>query len=214
MRNLPRAVMVILLALAACDKPDAPTGAAPSASASATQAPATATAAPSATPADAGPTEADAGRTASAVTMPERPIPKPQTMVGSAAPIEVQQKAIGYMAAMRAPRADDPPADTAYAKDLTDKLRPIVLSLDTGADKAKLNRVEMIASGRQIDLLMAGGCDPKTPTRAVVQRAGVPLATLVSHGVLVIRCNDARIQCLQSTRDPDDVLCTTAPRHK
>jgi len=36
----------------------------------------------------------------------------------------------------------------------------------------------------------------------------------VSHGVLVIRCNDARVQCLQSTRDPEDVLCTTAPRHK
>ena len=35
-----------------------------------------------------------------------------------------------------------------------------------------------------------------------------------SRHLRVIRCNDARIQCLQSTRDPDDVLCTTAPRHK
>ncbi len=61
---------------------------------------------------------------------------------------------------------------------------------------------------------MAGGCDDKTPMRAVVQRAGMSLATLVSHGVLVLRCNDARLQCLQSTRDADDVLCTTAPRHK
>ena len=40
------------------------------------------------------------------------------------------------------------------------------------------------------------------------------LATLAAHGVLVVRCNDARTQCLQSTRDPSDVLCTTAPRHK
>jgi hypothetical protein len=82
-----------------------------------------------------------------------------------------------------------------------------------GADK-RLNRVEVEANGRQIDLLMAGGCDEKTPLKAVVQRGGIPLATLALHGVLVVRCNDARIQCLQATRDPDDVLCTTAPRHK
>jgi hypothetical protein len=86
--------------------------------------------------------------------------------------------------------------------------------MDNGGDKARMNRVESVANGRQIDLLMSGGCDDKTPIRAVVTRAGVPLAALVSHGVLVLRCNDARIQCLQSTRDPDDVLCTTAPRHK
>jgi hypothetical protein len=85
--------------------------------------------------------------------------------------------------------------------------------MDTGGDKAKLNRVEVEAGGRQINLLMAGGCDAKTPMRAVVQRAGVAFPTLVTHGILVIRCNDARFQCLQSTRDPEDVLCTTAPRH-
>ncbi|AKV01180.1 hypothetical protein AKJ09_07843 [Labilithrix luteola] len=134
--------------------------------------------------------------------------------MGSGMPIEVQQKAISYMAAMRAPHPDDANADPTYAGELANKLKPIVLSIDNGADKARLNRVEVVASGRQIDLLMAGGCDDKTPTRAVVQRAGVPFAQLVSHGVLVVRCNDARIQCLQSTRDPDDVLCTTAPRHK
>lgn len=134
-------------------------------------------------------------------------------MVTASMPIDVQQKAIAYMVAMRAPRPDDPNADPAYANDLAAKLKPIVLSIDTGADK-RLNRVEVEANGRQIDLLMAGGCDDKTPTKAVVQRAGVPLATLALHGVLVVRCNDARQQCLQSTRDPDDVLCTTAPRHK
>lgn len=213
MRTTSCAVMAILLASAACDKQDATTGTAPSATASA---PAPTTTTPTATPPDAGATAttSDAGASPSTMKMPERPIPKGQTMVGSAMPIEVQQKAIGYMVAMRAPRSDEAPADTAYANDLVEKLKPIVLSLDSGPDKAKLNRVEIEAGGRQINLLMSGGCDPKTPVRAVVQRAGVPLATLVSHGVLVVRCNDARTQCLQSTRDPDDVLCTTAPRHK
>jgi hypothetical protein len=128
--------------------------------------------------------------------------------------IEVQQKAIAYMVAMRAPHLDDVAADPTYANDLATKLKPIALAMDNGADKGRMNRVDVVANGRQIDLLMAGGCDDKTPIRAVVTRAGVPLAALVSHGVLVIRCNDARVQCLQSTRDPDDVLCTTAPRHK
>ena len=129
-------------------------------------------------------------------------------------PIEVQQKAIAYMVAMRAPRVDDPAADPVFAKDLAEKLKPIALSMDSGGDKAKMNRIEVVANGRQIDLLMSGGCSAETPMRAVVTRAGTPLATLAQHGVLVVRCNDARIQCLQATRDPDDVLCTTAPRHK
>lgn len=207
------ALMVILLASAACDK-EVPkeSGAKPVVSA-----PPPAVSAPVAASLDAStasPAAGDAGGAASsAMTMPERPIPRPQSTVGSGMPIEVQQKAIGYMVAMRAPRKDEAPADTAFANDLKEKLKPIILSMDTGADKAKLNRVEVEASGRQINLLMAGGCDAKTPMRAVVQRAGVAFATLVTHGVLVIRCNDARFQCLQSTRDPDDVLCTTAPRH-
>ncbi|HSO31341.1 MAG TPA: hypothetical protein VLT33_02460 [Labilithrix sp.] len=128
--------------------------------------------------------------------------------------IEIQQKAISYMVAMRAPHPNDVAADPAYANDLAAKLKPIALSMDTGADKARMNRVDVVANGRQIDILMATGCDEHAPQRAVVNRAGVPLATLVSHGVLVLRCNDAKIQCLQSTRDPEDVLCTTAPRHK
>lgn len=129
-------------------------------------------------------------------------------------PDEVQLKAISYMAAMRAPHPDDVPIDEAFAKELQRKLGPIVLSMDTGREKAKLNRVELVASGRQVDLLMSAGCAAETPTRAAVQRAGASFAALLSHGVLVIRCNDSRTQCLQSTRDPTDVLCTTAPRHK
>jgi hypothetical protein len=125
-------------------------------------------------------------------------------------------KAIAYMAAMGEPRFDDPNADPDYAAGLAEKLRPIALGLDHGSpeDKAKLDRVEVIGNGRKIDLLMAAGCGADTPMRAVVTRGGTPLATLAAHGVLVVRCNDARTQCLQSTRDPSDVLCTTAPRHR
>lgn len=199
-------VPVILLASGACDNKQSTGGAASTASA-----PAEAGGGAAAETADAG-AAVDAAKPV--IAMPERPVPRPQTMVGSGMSIEVQQKAIAYMVAMRAPHLDDAAADPAYAGDLVNKLKPITLSMDTGADKARMNRVEMVANGRQIDLLMSGGCDEKTPLRAVVSRAGVPFATLVSHGVLVVRCNDSRVQCLQSTRDPDDVLCTTAPRHK
>jgi hypothetical protein len=200
MRWSARVVPVMLLVLAACDnKQDAAAVAAASASAAA--------AATAAAPVEAGKPDA-------AVTMPERPLPKPQTMVGSGMPIDVQQKAVMYMVAMRAPHLDDAPADAAFANDLANKLKPIALSMDTGGDKPRWNRVEVVATGRQIDILMSAGCDEKAPARAVVTRAGVPLSTLVSHGVLVVRCNDLKVQCLQSTRDPDDVLCTTAPRHK
>lgn len=205
MRWLGCILPVILLASAACDnKQDAATTSATTSATATTPAAASSAAAAM----DGG------GSKPPVFPMPERPVPRPQTMVGSGMPIETQQKAISYMVAMRAPHPDDAAADPTYAADLITKLKPIVLSLDSGADKARLDRVEMVANGRQIDLLMAGGCDDKTPLHAVVSRAGVSLATLVSHGVLVIRCNDAKVQCLQSTRDADDVLCTTAPRHK
>jgi hypothetical protein len=151
---------------------------------------------------------------AASVVMPERPVPKPETMVTQNMPEEVQMKAISYMVAMRAPHPDDANADEAYASDLVTKLKPVVLAMDHGPDKARWNRVEMIASGRQIDVYMSEGCDAKTPFNAVVQRLNVPLPTLLSHGVLVLRCNDTKRQCLQSVRDQDDVLCTTAPRHR
>lgn len=148
------------------------------------------------------------------VAMPDRPIPKGQTMVGMGAPEEVQMKAITYMAAMRSPRPGDANADPTYAADLVAKLKPVILGLDKGPDKAKWNRVDVVANGREINLLMSQGCDEGTPKRAVVNGAGIQLSTLLQHGVLVIKCNDTKIQCLQSTRDPDDVLCTTGIRHK
>lgn len=151
---------------------------------------------------------------AAPVAMPERPIPKGQTMVGMGAPEEVQMKAITYMAAMRSPHPGDANADPAYAADLQTKLKPILLGIDKGSDKPKWNRVDVMANGREIDLMMSQGCDEGTPKRAVVNGAGIQLATLLQHGVLVIKCNDVKIQCLQSTRDADDVLCTTGIRHK
>jgi hypothetical protein len=195
---------LILLASGACDNKQDAGGAKGTASSATTSA--------SPGPADGG-TDATA-KPAGIVPMPERPIPRPQTTVGSGMSIEIQQKAIAYMVAMRAPHPDDAPADPAYAADLVAKLKPIALSMDTGADKARMNRVEIVANGRQIDILTAAGCDEHMPQRAIVNRLGLPLSTLVSHGVLVVRCNDAKIQCLQSTRDPEEVLCTTAPRHK
>lgn len=161
------------------------------------------TASASAPPLDAGP----------AVTA-ERPVPKPETWVGQNAPEETQMKAMAYMVAMRAPRPGDANVDEAYATDLMNKLKPISLSMDKGPDKPKWNRTEIIAQGRQIDLYMSENCDARMPFTAVVQRANVPLAILAAHGVFVIKCNDTKRQCLQSTRDPDDVLCTTGTRHR
>lgn len=203
-------VTVILLA-SACDNKQEGGGAA---AGSASAAPKTAAVPEAGAGAAPVASSDEAGAKPAAIPMPERPIPRPQTMVGSGMSTEVQMKAISYMVAMRAPHPDDVAADPVYAADLVTKLKPIVLSMDNGADKARFNRIDVVANGRQIDLLMAGGCDEKTPQRAVTSRAGVSFQTLVSHGVLVIRCNDARVQCLQSTRDPEDVLCTTAPRHK
>jgi hypothetical protein len=149
-------------------------------------------------------------------SMPERPVPKTSPTVGSGMPAETQMKAIAYMAAMWQPTIDDPYVDATFVNNLVEQLKPVAMTLDkgNGGDKQRLNRVESIGSGRRIDLLLADGCDAQMPTKAVVGRASVPLTTLREHGVLVIACHDARVQCLQSTRDATDVLCTTAPRHK
>lgn len=148
------------------------------------------------------------------VEMPPRPIPKPRTTVGSGDTEETQLKAIAYMQAMVQPHDGDPILDDAWVKSFATQLEPINRNLDKGAaaQKAKLNKVELVGAGRQINLLMASGCEEQIPARAA-QAASATLTTLHDHGVLVIRCNDARVQCLQSTREQDDILCTTAPRH-
>ena len=167
---------------------------------------------------DAAPTTVaaaiDAAPPAPKWEMPERPVPKTSPTVSSNMPPEVQMKAIGYMNAMATAHQEDAPADPEYAKTLAVQLKPILLGADKGSaeEKSRLNRVEIIGAGRRIDLLAASGCDAQMPARVVASAAS--LSMLQAHGVLVIACHDARVQCLQSTRDPSDVLCTTAPRHK
>jgi hypothetical protein len=201
-----------ILSLAGCDKE--PPSPAPAVDATAPQKPAEPPRAEASAITDASVAPAPASTWDG--SMPPRPVPKTSPTVGSGMPMETQMRAIAYMAAMGQPQIDDAPADPKYAEQLAAQLRPIVMSLDHGPaeEKARLDRVEVVGSGRRIDLLLSAGCDAQAPMRAVVTRANVPLSTLRSHGVLVVRCNDARVQCLQSTRDPTDVLCTTAPRHR
>src|SRR5687767_10904868 len=111
MRLLLAAMPVILLVSVACDKAERERQLALAVAGDAT----TPTTLGSATTAPA--TNADAAPAAS-LNMPERPIPRPQTTVGSGMPTDVQMKAIAYMVAMRSPRPDDPAADPNYAKQL------------------------------------------------------------------------------------------------
>jgi hypothetical protein len=134
-------------------------------------------------------TPVDAGR-----IMPPRPVPTTNPTVRITMPMEVQLQAIQYMEAMQAPQPNDAPADPAYAKDLAGKLRPV-------------GRTDVVSSGRRIDLLV-GKCDATLPKEAISRYTGATITSLLPHGVLVVRCADKEVQCLQSTRDPDDVLCT------
>jgi hypothetical protein len=139
---------------------------------------------------DSSPARAiDAGR-----VMPPRPVPTSSPTVRITMPEEVQLQAIQYMAAMQAPQATDAAADPTYAKDIADKLRA-------------LGRTDVVSSGRRIDLFVSR-CDATLPKEAVARHTGASLTTLLAHGVLVVRCADHELQCLQSTRDADDVLCT------
>ena len=184
-------LLVVLLAgcaVAACDKtgPLADLDASawtitPSASPSGSSAPREAA---SASPA------ADAGR-----RMPPRPVPTSSPTVRITMPVDVQLQAIQYMAAMQAPQPDDASADPAYAQSIATSL-------------AAEGKTEVVSSGRRIDIAMAKGCDATLPKQAIARHTPASLPTLLAHGVLVIRCADRELQCLQSTRDADDVLCT------
>jgi hypothetical protein len=183
---MPRGpVLVALMLLAACDKG----GPLANLDASATWqiAPAASSAAQDTRP-EAGPI--DAGR-----VMPPRPVPTTSPTVLITMPQEVQLQAIQYMAAMQAPQPGDAPADPDYGKTIADSLRP-------------LGKTDVISSGRLIDLKMDKGCDATLPKSAVARNTGATLGVLLAHGVLVVRCSDRQVQCLQSTRDSDDVLCT------
>jgi|HubBroStandDraft_5_1064220.scaffolds.fasta_scaffold64060_2 hypothetical protein len=131
----------------------------------------------------------DAGR-----HMPPRPVPTSSPTVRITMPMDVQLQAIQYMAAMQAPQPDDAPADPAYAQTIASGLNAV-------------GKTDVISSGRLIDVHVAKGCDATLPRESVARHTGASLTSLLAHGVLVLRCTDHELQCLQSTRDADDVLC-------
>ncbi len=110
-------------------------------------------------------------------------------------PVETQLQAIQYMQAMQAPQPNDAPADPAYAKQIAAALAPI-------------GKPDVVSSGRRIDVVLSKGCDATWPKQAIARHTGATLGAMLAHGVLVLRCADREVQCLQSTRDADDVLCT------
>jgi hypothetical protein len=147
--------------------------------------------APSAAPSAASaPSRADAGS-----RMPPRPVPTSSPTVRVTMPIDVQLQAIQYMAAMQAPQPDDAPADPSYAQ-----------TIATGL--AAVGKSEVASGGRRIDITLDKGCEATLPKQSVARYTGSSLPVLLTHGVLVVRCADHALQCLQSTRDADDVLCT------
>jgi hypothetical protein len=150
-----------------------------------------AAAAPSAAP----PPAASVSASTPARVMPPRPVPTTSPTVLITMPQDVQLQAIQYMAAMQAPQPSDAPADPAYAKQIADQLRAV-------------GRTDVVSSGRRIDILLEKGCDATLPRQAIAHHTGASLTTLLTRGVLVVRCADRQLQCLQSTRDQDDVLCT------
>jgi hypothetical protein len=126
--------------------------------------------------------------------MPPRPVPTTSPTVLITMSEQVQLQAIQYMAAMQAPQPSDAPADQDYAKQIANQLRAV-------------GRTEA-SSGRRIDILLERGCDATLPRESIARHTGASLTTLLAHGVLVVRCADHALQCLQSTRDANDVLCT------
>ncbi len=153
------------------------------------------TVAPSATPSGSAGSEAtpsappDAGR-----QMPPRPVPTTSPTVRITMPIDVQLQAIQYMAAMGAPQPDDASADPAYAQSIASSL-------------AAVGKTDILSSGRRINIQLAKGCDATLPKQSIARHTGASLTTLLAHGMLVVACADHELQCLQSTRDADDVLC-------
>jgi hypothetical protein len=142
-------------------------------------------------PSDASaPAPHDAGR-----TMPPRPVPTSSPTVRITMPMQVQMQAIEYMSAMQAPQPSDAPADAEYAQSIATAL-------------ASMGKAEIASGGRRIDVTMAKGCDATMPKQAIARHTSASFVTLLAHGVLVVRCTDREVQCLQSTRDADDVLCT------
>ena len=126
--------------------------------------------------------------------MPPRPVPTSSPTVTIGMPVETQVHAIQYMAAMQAPQPGDAQADATYANQIATSLRGV-------------GKTDVVSSGRLIDVKVDKGCDATLPRTSIARSTGATLGVLLAHGVLVVRCTDHNVQCLQSTRDSDDVLC-------
>jgi hypothetical protein len=183
---MTRLWLLALVALSRCD----PSGPLADIDASGSRSPAVA---PSASAGSSA--SSDSATNVGGRTMPPRPVPTTSPTVRVTMPIEVQLQAIQYMQAMQAPQPSDAPADPAYAKQIADALTPV-------------GKTDVVSSGRRIDIALAKGCDASWPREAIARHTGASLTAMLAHGVLVVRCADHEVQCLQSTRDADDVLCT------
>lgn len=140
------------------------------------------------------PAPVDAGVVEAGRVMPPRPVPTSSPTVTITMPMETQLQAIQYMAAMKAPQPGDAPADPEYAKQMADRLRSV-------------GKPDVISSGREVEVKLEKGCDATLPKLAVARQTGATLGVLLAHGMLVVACMDHSVECLQSTRDADDVLC-------
>lgn len=142
---------------------------------------------------------------------PPRPLPPGKWgPVQVTDPIEVQQKTLAYTYAMASPDPGDLPADKGVVEAYRAKLEQAVRALDpSGGDRTGVNLTQ---GDRRLEAEMSTGCNERTPFNLAVQRAGLPLTTLAQAGIFVVQCHDSKFKCVQSTREPDDVICVAAPR--
>ncbi|HMJ51672.1 MAG TPA: hypothetical protein VK540_06330 [Polyangiaceae bacterium] len=142
---------------------------------------------------------------------PPRPLPPGKWgPVQPTAPLEIQQKTLAYTYAMATPDPGDGPVDKGFLEAFRAKLEQAVRAMDpTGGDRISVNPAQ---GDRRMEVEMSTGCNERTPFNLAVQRAGMPFTTLAQSGIYVIQCHDSKWKCIQSTREPDDVICVAAPR--
>ncbi|HMI83598.1 MAG TPA: hypothetical protein VK550_05855 [Polyangiaceae bacterium] len=125
-------------------------------------------------------------------------------------PLEMQQKTLAYTYAMATPDPGDGPVDKGFLEAFRSKLEQVVRAMDpAGGDRIRVNAAQ---GDRRMEVEMNSGCNERTPFNLAVQRAGTPLMTLAQSGIFVVQCHDSKWKCVQSTREPDDVICVAAPR--
>jgi hypothetical protein len=142
---------------------------------------------------------------------PPRPLPPGKWgPVQPSAPLDIQQKTLAYTYSMATPDPGDGPVDKGFLEAFRVKLEQAVRAMDpSGGDRISVNAAQ---GDRRMEVEMSSGCNERTPFNLAVQRAGTPLTTLAQSGIYVVQCHDSRWKCIQSTREPDDVICVAAPR--